>query len=434
MLVILCISSLPDDLNASNNQHIYISNFLDKMVSLLKIILNMKPLILLSIALLAASNLFGQEGEKSKGYEFTTVKEIPITPVKNQSSSGTCWCFSGLGMIEAELLRMGKGTYDLSEMFIVNRNYHDKAVKYVRMHGENNFAGGGSFADVLEAIKTYGIVPDSIMPGLNYGEEKHKHGELDMLTSAYIKAVIKNPNKKLSPVWFKGFDGIVDAYLGECPASFTYKGKQYTPQSFAQSLGINPDDYISFTSFTHQPFYTAYPVEVPDNWRWALSYNLPLNEMMDLIHRAVDQGYTVAWASDVSEKGFSRKGIAVVPDEDATEGPGSDQERWIGLSPKDRQNLISNLSEPTPELKITQEIRQEGFDNFETTDDHGMLIYGLAKDQNGTPYYLVKNSWGTDNTYEGIWYASEAFVAYKTISVVMHKDALPKDLRKKLNL
>jgi aminopeptidase C len=226
----------------------------------------------------------------------------------------------------------------------------------------------------------------------------------------------------------------VDSYLGECPENFTYNGKQYTPQSFAQTLGIQPDDYISITSFTHHPFYTAFPVEVPDNWRWANSYNVPLDELLQIIDNAIDKGYTVAWATDVSEKGFNRKGIAVVPDSDAKEGPGSDQAHWLGLTPSERENRINNLSAPVPEKTITQELRQEGFDNFETGDDHGMLIYGTAQDQNGSKYYLVKNSWGTENTYKGTWYASVPFVAYKTISIVLHKDALPKNLAKKLNI
>jgi aminopeptidase C len=372
--------------------------------------------------------------ESNPSFQFTTVKEILVTPVKNQSSSGTCWSFSGLGMIEAELLRQGKGEYDLSEMFIVHKNYSDKAKKYIRMNGTINFAGGGSFADVLDAIKQYGIVLDEVQPGLNYGEKLHKHGEMDKLLKAYIEIIVKNPNKKLSTAWYEGFSGILDAYLGKCPESFTCNGKQYTPQSFARFLDIRPDDYISLTSFTHHPFYTSFPIEIPDNWRWANSYNLPLDELVQVIDDAIEKGYTVAWATDVSEKGFSRKGIAVVPDVEATAGVGSDQAHWLGLSQKEKEDLASNLSSPVPEKNITVEMRQEGFDNYETTDDHGMLIYGIAQDQNGTKYYLVKNSWGTDSTYKGTWYASVPFVKYKTISIVVHKDVLSKDLIKKLSL
>jgi aminopeptidase C len=366
---------------------------------------------------------YSQE-ENNLSFQFTTVKEIPVTPVKNQSSSGTCWSFSGLGLIEAELLRQGKGEYDLSEMFVVHKNYGDKAKKQVRMNGTANFSAGGSFADVLDCIKQYGIVPEEVQPGLNYGEELHKHSELDNLLKAYVEVIVKNPNKKLSTAWFDGFTGISDAYLGKCPATFTYKGKSYTPQSFAQSLGIQADDYVSLTSFTHHPFYTSFPLEIPDNWRWANSYNLPMDELIQVIDNAIEKGYTVAWATDVSEKGFNRKGIAVVPDVDATEGVGSDQAHWLGLSKEEKKTLVADLSSPVPEKKITQEMRQEGFDNYETTDDHGMLIYGIAHDQNGTKYYLVKNSWGTDIAYKGIWYASVPFVKYKTISIVVHKDVI----------
>jgi aminopeptidase C len=375
-----------------------------------------------------------QQQDSIKEFQFTTVKEIPITSVKNQASSGTCWSFSAIGLIEAELLRQGKGEYDLSEMFVVHKNYEDKAVKYVRMNGEINFAGGGSFDDVLACIRDYGIVPDEVQTGLNYGEEKHKHSEMDNLLKSYINALITNPNKKLSTAWLAGFQGILDAYLGECPAGFSYQGKEYTPQSFAQSLGIRPDDYISLTSFTHHPFYTAFPIEIPDNWRWSYSYNIPLSELMQVIDNSIDKGYTIGWASDVSEKGFNRKGIAVVPDVDAQEAPGSDQAHWLGLSQKEKEDKIAALTSPVPEKKITQELRQQGFDNYETTDDHGMLIYGTAQDQNGTKYYLVKNSWGTDSPYKGIWYASAPFVEYKTIDIMVHKDVLSKELKKKLGI
>jgi aminopeptidase C len=320
-------------------------------------------------------------------------------------------------------------------MFIVHKNYQDKAKKYVRMQGTTNFAAGGSSADVLEAIRDYGIVPESVMSGLNYGEEKHRHAELDALTEAYIKALIKNPNKKLSTAWYLGFTGILDAYLGKCPDSFTYEGKEYTPISFSRFLGINTEDYISVTSFMHHPFYESFPIEVPDNWRWTLSYNLPMDEVIDVINLSLEQGYTVAWASDVSEKGFSRRGVAVVPDHQAAkEGSGSDQVHWLGLTEREKETRIANLRGPVSEMKITQEIRQQAYDNYETTDDHGMLIYGLAKDQNGTSYYLVKNSWGTENTYKGTWYASETFVKYKTLSIVVNKNALSKELKKKLKL
>lgn len=367
-------------------------------------------------------------------FKFTIVKENKITSVKNQASSGTCWSFSALGFFEAELLRMGKPEVDLSEMFVVHHSYSDKAVKHVRMYGTSNFAEGGSFGDVAYVLKNYGIVPDSEMTGLHYGEDKHRHGELDALTKAYMKVITSNPNKKLSTVWLKGFDGILDAYLGECPKEFKVDGKTQTPLSYAKSLGLDMDDYVSLTSFTHHPYYSKFIIEIPDNWRWDETFNLPLDEFMSIFDNAIDNGYTIAWASDVSEKGFNRKGIAVNPEIKIDNMPGSDQAHWLGISQKDMEAKIYSKQAPQPEIKVTPEIRQASFDNQQTTDDHGMVIYGTAKDLNGTKYYLVKNSWGTDSKYKGIWYASESYVKHKTIDILVHKDAIPKAILKKLGI
>lgn len=384
------------------------------------------------LAAILSSSMYAQDND---GYQFTTVKEVKISPVKNQNRTGTCWCFSGLGFLESELLRMGKGEYDLSEMFIVNHSYKDKADKYVRLHGYLNFAQGGSFGDVLYAAKHYGLVPESVMNGLNYGENMHVHGEMESAAANYLEAIIKNPNRKLSTAWKKGFDGIIDAYLGELPEKFTYNGKEYTPKSFAEELGLNIDDYVSLTSFTHHPFYSAFPIEVQDNWRWDLSYNLPIDELMQVFDNAINNGYSVAWASDVSEKGFSRNGIAVAADIESMERSGSDQDRWLGLSQTQKdQEIKKMLEKPCQEIKITQELRQEEYDNYKTTDDHGMLIYGIAKDQTGKKFYMVKNSWGTDSKYKGTWYASETFVAFKTMNIVVHKNAIPKEIRAKLGI
>lgn len=384
------------------------------------------------LAAILSSSMYAQDND---GYQFTTVKEVKISPVKNQNRTGTCWCFSGLGFLESELLRMGKGEYDLSEMFIVNHSYKDKADKYVRLHGYLNFAQGGSFGDVLYAAKHYGLVPESVMNGLNYGENMHVHGEMESAAANYLKAIIKNPNRKLSTAWKKGFDGIIDAYLGELPEKFTYNGKEYTPKSFAEELGLNIDDYVSLTSFTHHPFYSAFPIEVQDNWRWDLSYNLPIDELMQVFDNAINNGYSVAWASDVSEKGFSRNGIAVAADIESMERSGSDQDRWLGLSQTQKdQEIKKMLEKPCQEIKVTQELRQEEYDNYKTTDDHGMLIYGIAKDQTGKKFYMVKNSWGTDSKYKGTWYASETFVAFKTMNIVVHKNAIPKEIRAKLGI
>lgn len=396
----------------------------------------MKKLIAASLLLacsLSATNVGAQEKEE---YVFTPVKELKITSVKNQNRTGTCWSFSGIGFLEAELLRMGKGEYDLSEMFVVSHSYKDKADKFVRLHGCLNFAQGGSFGDVLYATKHYGAVPESVMNGLQYGEDQHVHGELESLAISYVNTVIKNPNGKLSPVWKKGFDGIIDSYLGEIPEKFTYNGKEYTPKSFGEELGLNIDDYISLTSYTHHPFYTAFPIEVQDNWRWDLSYNLPLDELMQVMDNAINTGYSIAWATDVSEKGFTRNGVAVAADVAAFETSGSDQDKWVGLSRSEKDAEIRKMIERPgcKELTITQEMRQKDYDNYQTTDDHGMLIYGIAKDQTGKKFYMVKNSWGTDNKYKGTWYASEPFIAYKTMTIVVHKDALPKAIKTKLGI
>ena len=388
----------------------------------------MHKLTLIVVAFFISFSLFSQKSV----YTFTVVKENPITSVKNQASTSTCWSFSGVSFLESELLRKGKGTFDLSEMYIVRRNYEDKADKYVRTHGNLNFAPGGSFADVIETLDEYGIVLDEAYTGLIDRAERHDHGEMDKVLSGYIKGIIGN--NTVSTVWNKGFCGILDAYLKEKPASFIYNGKTYTPQSFKDFLGLNGNDYISITSFTHHPFYASFPLEVPDNWRWANSYNLPVDEMMAVIDNAIMNGYTVAWASDVSEGGFSRQGIAIVPDENAAENAGTDQAKWLGLSERERRSTIAGKvgSEVLKEKNITQEMRQLAYDNYQTTDDHGMHIYGIANDQNGNKYYLVKNSWGKTGPYDGVWYASEAFVRYKTLSIVIHKDALPKETAKKL--
>lgn len=390
----------------------------------------MNKLTLIVVAFFVSLSLFSQNSV----YTFTVVKENPITSIKNQASTSTCWSFSGVSFLESELLRKGKGTFDLSEMYIVRRNYEDKADKFARTHGNLNFAPGGSFADVIETLDEYGIVPDEIYTGLLDGAESHNHGEMDKVLAGYMKGIIGNNN--ISTVWNKGFKGILDAYLSEKPVSFTFNGKTYTPQSFREFLGLNENDYISITSFTHQPFYKPFPIEVPDNWRWANSYNLPVDEMMSTIDNAIMKGYTVAWASDVSEGGFSRQGIAIIPDENAAENAGTDQARWLGLSERERRTSIASKigSEVLKEKAITQEMRQVAYDNYQTTDDHGMHIYGIAKDQNGNKYYMVKNSWGKTGPYEGIWYASEAFVRYKTLSIVVNKESLPKNITSKFKL
>ena len=379
-------------------------------------------------AILLSLSAVAQEVKQDKP-EFTVVKQAPVTSVKNQYRSGTCWCFSALSFVESEIIRQKGIEVDLSEMFVVNHAYFDRAVKYIRLDGKLGFSAGSSFGDVFEVIKSYGIVPQDVYSGMNYGTELPVQGELDAVLEGFVKALVTNPNRKLTPAWKPAFQGILDAYLGEIPATFKAEEKAFNPLTYRDYLGINTDDYINLTSFTHHPFYEPFIIEVCDNWRWGSAYNLPIEELMEVMYNAVENGYTIAWGADVSEKGFTRSGIATVPDFENKVTAGSDQERWVGKSETGKEE-----SAPAEEKVITQEMRQLAYDNKETTDDHGMHIYGLAKDQNGNPYFIVKNSWGKAGDYEGIWYASDAYVRYKTLNIVVHKDALPKSIKKKLGI
>ena len=379
---------------------------------------------------LVAASAFAQ-APKAPEYEFTVIKENPITPVKNQYRSGTCWCYSGISFLESEIIRTKGIETDLSEMFVVGKSYRDRAVKFVRLDGALRFSPGSSFGDVLHVIDDYGIVPQAAMTGMNYGTELPEQGEMDAVLRAYVGAVADNPNKKLTTAWLNGFDGVVAAYLGEYPETFTVDGKNYTPESYREFLGINFDDYVNLSSFSHHPFYEPFIIEVPDNWRWDTAYNLPIDEFMQVMHHAVENGYTVAWGSDISEKGFTRNGVAIIADEKPKAGAGSDQERWVGKADQPKDEVKANLPK---EVIYTQEMRQDDYDRKTTTDDHGMHIYGIAKDQNGTKYFMVKNSWGETGKYNGIWYASDPFVRAKTLNIVVHKDALPKDIKKKLGI
>lgn len=365
-------------------------------------------------------------------YQFKTILECPITDIKNQASSGTCWCFSGISFIESEILRATGEECDLSEMFVVSNAYYDKAIKYVRLHGNLNFGPGSSFSDVLAVLDTYGIVPNNVMPGLNYGTTQHLHFEMDEVLKAIVSALIKNPNKKLTKAWKIGFRSMTAAYLGEIPESFMVDGKIYTPKSYMESLGIDLKDYIDISSWTHHPFYEPMTIEVPDNWRARTAWNVPLDDMIAIIDNALENGYTVAWAGDVSEDGFTATGIGVVPDIKKIE-VGSDQARWIGGVDANSELPLFALT-PCPEIVVTQEMRQEAFDDYSTTDDHGMHIYGIAKDQNGTEYYMVKNSWGPVGPYNGTWYVSKEYVRYKTTDIVVNKHALPQSIATRMNL
>ena len=399
----------------------------------------MKRLLSLFTLLCLAGVVVAQETEKKpEGYIFTDQKVIETTPVKNQNRSGTCWCFSTLSFLESEILREGGKAVHLSEMWIVRHTFMKKAEMYVRMHGTLNFAEGGAAHDVTEMIKEHGIVPFEVYKGMNYGTELPDFHELTPVFKAYLDTVIKigdSSRRPLSTAWKRGFSALLDEYFGEMPESFTWEGKEYTPKSFAESLPIDMENYIDLSSFTHHPFYEQFVLEVPDNWMWGKVYNIPMDEMMRVVDHALENGYTLAWGTDVSEKGFSRtKAIGVIPETDPKSMSGTEAERWGAMTAKEREAALFTFDKPMKEREITQEMRQEAFDNYETTDDHGMVIVGTAKDQNGTIYYKVQNSWDTVKPYDGFWYFSKPFVAYKTTDLMVNKKALPKDIAKKLGL
>ncbi|MBQ9076469.1 MAG: aminopeptidase [Muribaculaceae bacterium] len=372
----------------------------------------------------------------STGFTFTDVKLVQTTPVKDQNKSGTCWCFAGTSFFEDEIMRKGGEALDLSEMLTVRMCYLEKADRYVRMYGSTAFSPGGSILDVPYVWERYGAIPEEVYNGLGYGEEKHNHGELHAVLSSYMKSINANPNKKLSTAWRRGLEGILDAYFGKLPETFSYKGKTYTPQSYAKSLGLDMNDYVAVTSFTHHPFYSPFVLEVADNWLWGQYHNVPLDELKAIVDNAIDNGYSLVWAADVSEGGFKwRKGYAVLPKEKKQDDmEGTELARWVQLSDKDREEEKYDIKGPVPEMEVTQEIRQEMFDRLETTDDHGMTIIGKAVDQEGNRYYKVKNSWDTNQLYNGYFYVSEPYFLAKTLSILVHKDAIPKATLSKMKL
>ena len=398
---------------------------------------------IMTMALMALIALGAQAEEKKDSVNknkpvFTTIKENPITSIKDQNRSGTCWAYSTLSFFEAAIMKATGKKYDLCESFIANKTYMERAIQVVRYHGDCQFAQGGSAEDVLATMKTYGICPEDAMPfpGSLYGDSLNNFNEFFSVLEPYVEAVSKSNAKKISNQWKVGMQGILDAYLGKCPEEFTYEGKKYTPKSFMQSLGIDLNDYVSITSYTHHPFYTTFAVEVQDNWRFPQSYNLPMDEMMQVIDNAIEQGYTIAWGGDVSEDGFTRQGLAYAIDAKKTTQSlqGSDMAKWLKMAPAKKRSIIDSLGCTVPEIIPTQEMRQERFDNWELTDDHGMLIFGVAKDQNGKEYYMVKNSWGETGEYKGIWYMTKTFIAANTMDFLINKNAIPKNIRKKLGL
>ena len=389
------------------------------------------------IALVAAI-LFGvaiSAFAQTEGYQFTDKKVVKTVPITNQYRSGTCWCFSTLSFLEEDIIAFGGEEMTLSQMWVVRHAYFDKAIKYVRLHGNLNFAVGGAAHDVTEMIAKYGIVPLEAYPGYNYGTTMPEFGEIDNVLKGYVDAIIKNGNGKLTTAWINGLNAILDAYFGVRPEKFTYKGKEYTPKSFAESLPVKMEDYIEFSSFTHHPFYTTFALEVPDNWMWGEMYNLPLAEMTQIVDATLEAGHPVAWGTDVSEKGFNGgKAIGVIPEVAEKNIIGSDAEKWGKLSDAEKRAKINNLEGPMKEMTITQEMRQEAFDNYQSTDDHGMVIVGTAVDQAGNPFYKVQNSWGESGPYKGFYYFSRPFFEYKTMDIMVHKSMVPKEIMKKIGL
>ncbi len=400
----------------------------------------MKKILLLTLAAVIGLPAFAAETDSKEASDtafiFTDIISLPTTPVKDQNKSGTCWCFSGTSFFEDEILHKTGDTLDISEMYTVRKCYEDKADRFVRLYGQTHFAAGGSGLDVPYVWKRYGAMPEEAYRGLNYGEDSHVHGELDGALAAYLKTVVAKPNGKISTAWRQGVKGILDAYLGEVPETFEYKGKTYTPKSYAESLPIVIEDYIPLTSFTHHPYYETFPFEVPDNWLWGSYYNLPLDEFKAVVDNSLEKGHTLVWAADVSEGGFKwNKGVALMP-KGKTEGDmeGTELSRWVKLSDKERMNEKYDFKAPVEEIVVTPELRQEMFDNQETTDDHGMEIVGVAKDQKGNRYYKVRNSWNTNNEYNGFFYVSEPYFLAKTVNILVHRDAIPVDIQKKLGL
>lgn len=373
-------------------------------------------------AVLSTTAAFAQTNTNKEGskYEFTTIKDLEATGVQNQGQTGTCWSFSGLSFFESEVLKAGKvknANLNLSEMFVVRNMYPLKAENYVRMHGKANFAEGGGFPDDLLCLKRFGMVPQSVYDGNR--NKTYNHAEMVTLLEGIVKPL--GDAKAVNPAWKKAFNGVVDAYMGTAPEKFEYEGKTYTPQSFAKYLGLNADDYVVISSFTHHPFYNQFVLEVPDNWNWESVYNVPLADFTKIAETAVTNGYSIAWAADVSEKTFAyRDGLAIIPEKE--------------LADMSQQERASLYTQPGKEKVITQELRQEAFDNFETQDDHGMHITGIYKDQNGTKYFKVKNSWGTENPCGGYFYASMPYFAYKTTCYMVNKKAIPADIAKKMGI
>jgi len=395
-----------------------------------------QKLVIFTALLLTFSLSFAQKSDSNSSYEFTKITDIKHTPVKDQAKSGTCWSFATISFIESELLRTGKGEYDLSEMFFVYHAYRQKGEKYVRYHGTSNLGPGGQAHDVFSIMKEHGLVTQNEYPGQYQGEQKHDHGELDAVISGFLKAVVANEGGKISPVWSKAYKGILESYLGTPPQDPGLIAAKDKSTGHSKSLGINPDDYIEITSYTHHPFYTSFVLEIPDNWSGASYYNLPVDELVEVINYSLENGYSVCWDGDVSDRGFSHSnGLAIIPEIQPVSNEGTEMAKWEKMSDKEKNDLAYNFKELRSEKIITQELRQQVFDNFQTTDDHLMHFVGTVKDQTGKTYYVTKNSWSDkSNSKGGFLNMSEAYVRLNTIAILVHKNAVPSNIRKKLGI
>lgn len=384
---------------------------------------------MIAFVLLANQGLKAQEVEADTAYIFETMVDVPVTSVKDQHRSGTCWSFAGISFLEAEVLRISEVDADLSEMFIVRNAYSQKGLKYVRLHGSSNFGSGGQAHDVTNVIRENGIIPENEYQGLEIGEEKHNHGEMDAVLQGFLDAVVKRRGGKLSPIWFDAYNAILDVYLGKVPEAFDSK-------AYASELGINPEDYLEITSYSIYPYFEEVLLEVPDNWSDDLYYNLPIDEMMEIVDHALRNGYSVCWDGDVSDRGFSHKnGVAIIPEKDIESLDGTERERWEKLTDAEKSKELYSFKKPGTEKYVDQEMRQQHFDNYSSTDDHLMHLTGIVKDQHGTVYYVTKNSWDDDSNDQGGYLnMSESYVRLNTVAVMVHKDAVPKDLKKKLGL
>jgi bleomycin hydrolase len=361
------------------------------------------------------------KSDKSKEkYKFKTIINLESSPVKNQGSSGTCWSYSGNSFLESEMLRNGSGFVDISEIYTARCAYIERARNYVRMHGNVGWGDGAELHDVVQVYDKYGALPYSAYTGLNYGTEMNRFGEMQAALEGFLQGIVKNKNRKLTKNWMPAFMAALDAYLGKVPESFDYKGRTYTPQTFADEVvGLSADDYVELSSFLYAPLYKPTMLMVPDNWSLQSVWNVRMNELSESVDNALEKGYTVAWATDVSERSFSWKnGVAIVPEKD-----------YGKMSVKERKTMFDG---PKTEKNITAQDREDAFDNYTTTDDHGMHIVGLAEDQNGKEYYMVKNSWGEKNDYKGYLYVSKTFFEYKTTAILLNKNALPRSLKRDL--